>query len=603
MSYTVKYDDIIGFARFMGADTRERNDELWFRCCPKCGDTAKADDLWKFSINIDSGAFKCFRGSCGYQGHFVEMCREFNYPLISEEENRQAFRKLHVPAVLQQPKDTVLEYFKKRGISETTVRRFQVSHKDGSPDVLMFPFFNQTGQLEYLKYRDTKFNKDDKEHCRKEWAEENTRPILFGMNLCNGFDRCIITEGQIDAMSLAEAGLQNVLSVPMGCKNFAWFPWCFEWLTQFKEIVVFGDREKGHITLISELQDRLGAKMPVKCVQSDDYLFEKDANDILCRHGAKWLQRAVDNAVIPSVSAVKPLEAVEIVDLNDLEKIPTGFPTIDKTIGGMVLGTVILLSGKAGDGKSTFMSQLVCSALEEGRKVFAYSGELMPYHFRRWLDSQLATDKYIVPLTNMYGDRYGTLPSEIAQKIGAWYSGRAFIYDNEAELDRNSVLETVERAIRQYGVQLICIDNLMTAMETVKDQDDLYRAQGDFVKRLKEIAKHYSVCIILVAHPKKTNDKGWNNENISGASEVGNYVDVIMSYSRKKDEINRSTLEISKNRITGNLQTGDKAITLNFAPLSKRIYDQSQTSEYDYGWITGEKAEKFVPVADEDIPF
>lgn len=605
MSYTMKYADAIGFAQFMNAETRERGQELWFRRCPRCGNTAGPDDEWKFSINLDSGAFKCFRGSCGYSGHFVEICREYNYPLVSEEETAQIYKRLHVPANLNEPKDSVIEYFKTRGISAETVAKYQISHKQGHPEILLFPFFNITGNLECVKYRHTKFVKEQAGKNgmpeSKEWIEKDTKPILFGMNRCEGFDRVVITEGQIDSLSLSEAGIPNAVSVPMGCKNFAWWPHCYEWLTQFNEIVVFGDREKGHITLIDEILDRIGSKMTVKCVQPADYLFEKDANDILRAHGAEWLRRAVENASVPSVSAVKPLNEVSVVDLNELEKIPTGIKALDRAIGGLVLGTVTLLSGRSGEGKSTFMSQLVCSALEDDRKVFIYSGELEPHHFRRWLDLQLATDKHVVELVNASGTHYGTIHPDTADRIGKWYAGKAYIYDNGAELDKSSVISTIERAIRQYGVQLICVDNLMTAMEAVRSQDDLYRAQGEFVKRLKEIAKHYNVAVILVAHPKKNNDRAWNNDNVSGAAEIINYVDVAMSYSRNKENAAQSLLEIGKNRLTGVLQIGQQALALRYSALSKRIYDQSDTAFHDYGWTKAQEAFETVPA--DDLPF
>ena len=51
---------------------------------------------------------------------------------------------------------------------------------------------------------------------RKEWQASGTRPILFGMDLCSFSQPLIITEGQIDAMSLYEAGARNVVSVPCG---------------------------------------------------------------------------------------------------------------------------------------------------------------------------------------------------------------------------------------------------------------------------------------------------------------------------------------------------------------------------------------------------
>lgn len=58
----------------------------------------------------------------------------------------------------------------------------------------------------------------------------------------------------------------------------------------------------------------------------------------------------------------------------------------------------------------------------------------------------------------------------------------------------------------QYGTKLICIDNLMTALD-ISMNDDLYRAQSKFVGKLAKMVKQYEVVIILVTHPRK----GWLN--------------------------------------------------------------------------------------------
>lgn len=92
-----------------------------------------------------------------------------------------------------------------------------------------------------MKYRNTKFRKGiDK---NKEWSEADTMPILFGMKQCSNFNRLIITEGQIDSLSVAECGFENAVSVPTGATGFTWLANCWDWITQFEEIVVFGDNE------------------------------------------------------------------------------------------------------------------------------------------------------------------------------------------------------------------------------------------------------------------------------------------------------------------------------------------------------------------------
>ena len=192
--------------------------------------------------------------------------------------------------------------------------------------------------------------------------------------------------------------------------------------------MVFGDNEHGKITLADTLRARL--PQTVKVVRKKDYLGEKDANDILLKYGKQAIRAAIENAEIPQLENVKDLALVQSVDINALPKIKTNIPDIDRLIGGLVMGQVILLTGKRGHGKSTFMSQLVCEALDQRENVFIYSGELADYHFKRWIDFQLAGTDYIKAIQNIYGDYEYTIGDGVIRQISDWYKGRAYIYDN-----------------------------------------------------------------------------------------------------------------------------------------------------------------------------
>ena len=462
MSYIFKSEDAFGLARAIGIETHEHGDELFFKFCPKCkgGDHHDKDT---FSINLKTGLFKCFRAGCDYRGHFVELARDFDYDLGFGE--KRVYRKLpQKPVVVR---DGAVEYMASRGISAEVCKRYELTTRTDNKNILVFPFYDESGTLQFVKYRNMKFRKGiDK---NKEWSEADAMPILFGMKQCVGFDRLIITEGQIDSLTVAECGLDNAVSVPTGANGFTWLANCWDWITRFKEIVVFGDNEHGKITLADTLKARL--TQVIKVVRRKDYLGEKDANDILRKYGKEAVKTAVNNAEVPRLENVKDLSTVESIDLNSLQKIKTNIPEIDRVIGGLVMSQVVLLTGKRGEGKSTFMSQLVCEALDQGENVFVYSGELADYHFKRWLDYQLAGTGNIQSHLNPYGDYEYSIAKSVLDQISNWYKGRAYIYDNSWVPDDGEEMETlpetIEKVIRQYSVRLVCIDNLMTAMETV----------------------------------------------------------------------------------------------------------------------------------------
>jgi twinkle protein len=615
MSYLFNRTDATDFASFIGADTYEKGDELIFKYCPKC-EGGRNGDKETFSINLKSGAFCCLRSSCDYKGHFIELARDFNFSVAYDKP--KIYKSLPQPTKKIESRNEAIAYLQSRGISESVCKKYEITtHKD-NPQVLVFPFFDETGKLLFIKYRNIAFKKGVTKGS-KEWSEKDAMPILFGMNQCKNFETLIITEGQIDSLSVAQAGFDNAVSVPTGALGFTWLTPCWEWITKFKEVIVFGDYENGKITLLEVLKSRL--PNVVKVVRKQDYLGEKDANAILQAYGCGAVRKAVENAEIPKIENVKDLSTVRSVNINELDKIKTGINEVDRVIGGMCMGQVVLLTGKRGEGKSTLMSQFVCDALEQNENVFVYSGELADFHFKRWIDYQLAGGDNVEEVTNEYGDKVYTIPSETIKQINDWYKGRCFIYENEyLPEDTNeyeSLTSTVEKVIKQYNVRLVCIDNLMTAMDRVDEQNNLYLAQSNFVGRLKQIAMKYQVVIILVAHPRKSQND-FSNDDVAGSSDITNKVDIVMAYQRTAEgEDADSMLQITKNRLFGTLRVGKQnAIRLNYSPKTKRIFSPKDRTVKNYGWqkITADNVENtkgreftaknLIPFDDDvDLPF
>lgn len=594
MGYELKQSDIFDLAHVLGAETRQKGNELFFKWCPYCHGGGNDKDT--FSINLDSGFFKCFRAGCGKQGHFVQMARDFHFALETQEApRRKKYRELpQRPVKIREP---ALEYLKSRGIGEAVARKYQITTQKGKDNILVFPFYDPDHVLRFVKYRKTDFDRTRDKN--KEWCETDTMPILFGMAQCEDFERLVITEGQLDSLSVAEAGIQNAVSVPTGANGFTWLDGtCYEWISKFQSIVIFGDHEHGKITLVEELSRRLPQKLCV--VQPEDYLCEKDANDILRKYGPEAVRDAVERAKPVPVRNIKPLWTVKNIDMNKIERFRTNIWELDQAIQGFCFGQLILITGRRGEGKSTFMSQMVLEAMEQGYSTLIYSGELTDYHFKHWMDLQASGSEYLVKTINEYGDAEYSIPQNTQEAIDEWYRDKAYLYDNAAvnlEREQESLLETIEKTICTYGVRAVFVDNLMTA---VSGSEELYRSQAEFVKRLKLLAVKYNAVVVLVAHPKKTKES-LDNDAVSGASEITNLADVVISYSRSECEEYDSKITVLKNRLKGKLLLGANAIKLNYSQSSKRVASvASGNAGREYSWV---KLFKDPQISDFDLPF
>ena len=607
MSYQIKVDDILGFASTVNTETKQKGKEIFFKYCPYCGG-GLSHDKETFSINTESGAFKCFRASCDKSGHFVQLARDFNYP-IEFEDNRAKKVYKALPQIKPPVREPALKFLMRREISADVGRRYGVTTANCNDNVLMFLFRDENDTLKFIKYRNLLYNKDAERKQIKEWCEEDTQPILFGIPQCKDFKRLIVTEGQLDSLAVATAGIDNAVSVPTGANGFTWVAPCFDWVSKFDEIIIFGDCEKGRVTLVDGFKSHFAHKR-LKVVRVEDYLGEKDANDILQKYGAAAVRECVENAVEIMDSHVKRLANVKSINIEAQEHIKTGLNGIDKQIGGLYMGTVTLLTGRRGEGKSTLASQFIANALNQvdasGQpySVFIYSGELPDFHFKRWLDLQIAGSK-VVKYKNEYSEDAYTLDDSTVDAINAWYYDRAYIYDNtvmpDAESEQNELLEVIENVIKRYNTKLILIDNLMTAIDFCEN-DDYYRAQSLFVGKVKQLATKYQVAVLLIAHPRKegANSKGLTNDSVSGSADITNRVDVVMTYEKTTDAEREKAqqkpvsgfVNITKNRLTGRLTNEQTKIPTYYSESNRRMSCNDVEAAMVYGCFSdGQKEE------------
>lgn len=604
--YEFKPSDAYDFARHVGILCKERGDELFFKTCPYCKPRATRGNVNTFSINLKTGQHKCLRASCGVSGNMITLARDFDFSLGTEIDEyyapKKKYRELPQPKEPVIPKPEALQYLESRGISEEVAKRYEITVQTKNPNILVFPFYDEVGKLKFVKYRKTDFDKT--KDANKEWCESKTKPILFGMKQCDtSFKRLVIVEGQMDCLAVATAGINNVVSVPTGAKGFTWVPYCWNWLCKWEGIIVFGDYEKGSISLLDELSKRLKTK--IKHVREEDYLDCKDANEILLKYGKEQVIKCVEDAIPIPVENVIDLADVKDVDPYSLEKIPTRIQEVDKLLcGGLIFGCVNLITGKSGKGKSTLASQILGNAIDCGYNVFAYSGELPNFLFKSAIDFQSAGPQNVIEENRgEYVRRY--VRKSAKEEIEEWYRGKCMLYDRTMVNDEDTdLLKTIEQMIINQNVRVILIDNLMTMISQTNVKGSKLDSQSNISHKLEDMARFYNVCIILVAHKRK--DSGIDDEDmddsIRGDSDIVNSAGVIIHYNVNKDEVDMDEfpriIAVTKNRVFG--RTNYNGWKVKFDEKSKRIYGNNDDPDYLLGW---NKSDGFVQTEYEESPF
>lgn len=555
---------------------KDNTEEIIPKYCPFCkGGDSKDEET--FALSINKGIYVCKRGSCGQRGKFSALAESkgvaTSIKSASSPYNAKDTQYVLPTTELREPTEAIYQYFESRKISRKTVDDFRIASDEKG--MIVFPFYVD-GVDVFEKFR--RPWKPKPHEKGKEWAYPGAKPVLWGMDACSFSKPLIITEGQIDAMSLYEAGVQNVVSVPSGCENLGWIENCWDWLERFKTIVLFGDNDEPGRKMVQTVAKRLEES---RCMIVEDYPLRpdgspcKDANEALFFHGWSELISMVENAKAIPIKGIIDLSTVVPYDPTSVPRIKTMIPSLDEIIGGLVEGGVTVFTGKAGDGKSTLTGLLLLNAIEQGYNVCAYSGELRKEKFQEWINLQCAGSDYITLKYDPIRQKHiPVVPYLVQERLMDYYRGRFFLFDNNEIFEHNqaeSILNVFTMAVRRYGCKLFLVDNMMTSLS---DSDEETKAQGRFVNALKKFATRYGVHVLIVAHPRKTKaGEQLRKDDVGGNSAIVNLADSAIV-------VERPNLRIIKNR-EGGVQ---KLIECCYCGDSRRIYQADRGDLNRFSW-------------------
>lgn len=570
--------DVLTFANKYLQPYKVKGEEINAENCPFCSGQSK--DRYKFYLNVDKQTFKCHRASCSKKGHFSELCKHFGETMDTVEREAwvppKTYKKPEITSTALSP--AAEEYLRTRKISSETIKTFNLTEKNGN---IVFPFYDENSELVFIKYRPArKINPGEKKATR----EPGGKPILFGMDLCSFDKPLIITEGELDALAVYESGVDNVVSVPSGASDFTWIDHCWDWLSEFKKIILFGDSDVPGKEMVKKLCIKLGEDRCYTVEQKK----HKDANELLYKEGKEAVKAAIEEA--------KPIPFEGIIDLADvfpedetnIPRIRTNIKWLDKMMGGFLFGELSVWTGRRGEGKSTFLGQMLIEAINEGYNVCVYTGELTAVRFQSWIHKQMAGPGHIRQHEDWLTKKtIYSLPKEIHDRLRAWYKGRLFLYDNTVNAEKteeNSIIRVFSYAARRYDCKMFMVDNLMTAKIDEINDNDYYRRQSIFVGKLVEFAKVHNVHVHLVAHPNKARGS-LDNESVSGSGDIVNKADNSFAIERQYDNANMNALlKIMKCRSEGGVM--NEKIGLMFEEKSKRFWNPGDPGSKDrkYSW-------------------
>ena len=439
--------------------------------CPQCSTTRKNKRDKCLSVDIDKGLFNCH--NCGWAG------------TTKFEKKKEYIRPENIKINLT---DRVVKWFAERGISEPTLQHWKIGESlEYFPQVgkkrraINFNYYRENN-LVNVKYRDGQKNFK---------MVSGAELIFYGLDNIKTMEKIYIVEGEIDALSLHEAGIYSVCSVPNGAskgnQRLEYLDNCFEYFKDKTEIILCTDNDNPGIELRNELSRRFGAYR-CKYVDFGDF---KDANEILTTKGAEALRNVIKTAKNFPLEGVLNINDIwdNVLNYNEngVKNYSIGLPNAD-TFFKMELGQWSVVTGIPNSGKSDVMDQICCNlATRYDMRCAMFAPESFPYegHIKRIsnkLNETNCTNEQLNQTKDFIQDHFFWVKIDLEN------------------LTLKGILNAFKELVFQKGINVCVIDPWnMLDHSAQKDHSYIVRALSEITQFCQQTNTH----LFLVAHPRK----------------------------------------------------------------------------------------------------
>lgn len=512
-----------------------------YTTCPECSPKRRKAASKCLSVNTEKRVFNCHH--CGWTG--------------SDKGVQRAGSKPHfdLPDEIERPIDEEvgLRMLRERGITMKVIRRNKITsakvwmpQENREVDAIAFPYY-RGGRLVNRKWRQI-----DAKNFR---LESNAERVLYKQDDIAA--TTIITEGEMDALSLECAGFEHAISVPDGApavntKNyqtkFSYLEQAEAALAGVREFLIAVDMDAPGEKLSEELSRRLGRHRCKRVTWPDGC---KDANETWMRFGVEGIREAIDAATDYPVKGVH-----QILDLGDrvtplynrglLPGRSTGWPSLD---GNYTVrpGEITVVTGIPSHGKSTWVDNLMLNLIRRnGWQFMVFSPENLPLeHYtarlcEKWLGRPFFGSYNAVPRM--------TQP-ELDGALAQLHEYISFILDADGEEDMTLdwILGRAGEYLLRRGVQGLIIDPWNEVEHQRPSNLTETEYVGQSLTRIRRFARKNGIHVWIVAHPTKLQKDGSGSYpvptpyNINGGANWFNKSDNCVAVWRDLKTLARET--------------------------------------------------------------
>ncbi len=436
------------------------------------------------------------------------------------------------------PDGPVFRYLtEERKISPSILEAYRVAeHKDKAE--MCFAQLVQSGKaVAFAKYVAVQRKPDG---SKSQWSDpKGAVPGLWGKHaISDECDEIVITEGEIDALSVAETGFAAV-SMPNGAGNDRWIERDWRWLEGFRSIILCFDPDEagqeGLAKVYPKLIGRLG-RHRCRIARMPDGV--KDPNDALQQGKLDALVAALNAAESIDPEPLKPAShyedrAADLLFPPDGKPVGIALPWTDKL--RLRPGEVTLWTGINSHGKSTALLHCLAHLTQaHDERAIVASMEAPPHK------SMLILCRQVLGREITTREQFQRVYARAAEKV--WF------YDCIGTAPWRELIDTFRYAWRRYGVSQFVVDSLMAT--DVKTDD--YNEQSSFICGLADFANESQGHVHVVAHARKgkSEDDPPGKMDVAGHANLTNrtFNGLTIFRNKAKDEEIRDAAEANDKR-------------------------------------------------------
>jgi len=491
-----------------------------------------------FNVSRSKRIYKCF--GCDKSGDVIQFIMDHenksyyeSIKFLGEKYNIEIDQKIKTyekPKTSSSPLSSeIINYFQSRGISKNTLQRFKVTESiewmpKANKEVRTVCFnYYRNDELINIKYRAA--GKDFK-------MVKNAELIFYNIDSIKEDDTVIIVEGEIDALSLYEAGFYNVVSVPNGANlNLQYLDNCYTYFENKSKIIIATDNDDPGYNLKEELSRRLGKEKCYKVNYPDEC---KDSNEILIKYGKEELKSFINSATPWPIEGVHTMEEMyEDVCNYYLNGYPKGYETYIPGMDDLINfsgGQITLITGIPGSGKSEFLDYIMSQLTTRHQwhwGICSFENQPSSFHVTKLME-KIAGKAF----QHRTDPTHRINQEEFNYSLGIVDHYFNFININKIDVTLDGILEKAKELVLRKGIKGLIIDPWNYIEHKVSPNQTETQYISESLTKVKAFALLTDVHIFIVAHPTKIAKNKDTGEyevptlyNISGSAHFFNKTD------------------------------------------------------------------------------